>query len=632
MNKNKLAPKRVGELRTSQLMFNYGVGALVDLPRFAVLVQGLDQWPHKPHEHNRVIVEPRLLEQVQKRHPTVTEMLAPPIPNEPPSNDPFDPLKRIGVIVETFPRWLVCPLCKTLAPYTPGATANHFELKYIPNRPAETRFVHTTCFFTKGRKSPQVVPARFLLACEHGHLDEFPWERFVHRGQLCPSSQPQLRLSEMGESGQVTELRVHCDSCTESARPMSDAFDKKRNGDIRACTGRHPHLKIEGEPCDLEARAISLGASNLWFPISMATIAIPASTGGADELMKLVENKWELFNDVEALDELRSFRKFNKPAAALIRDYDDATVWQVIERVRRAQAGDTPPTPDNIRLPEWLRFSTADPSANDGEDFEIEQTAVPSEFSPYLDKVVLVHRLREARALIGFTRLSTQDDETAADIEIAPLSRHTLTWVPAHEVRGEGVFIQFKEELIQAWLARPAVQERNKAFYESHIRWGETRGIADYEKHYPGIRYILLHSFAHALMRALALESGYALSSVRERIYAQDETDDEPAMAGILLYTASSDSEGTLGGLVNLGRAAQLDAFIERALDDASFCSSDPLCAEHKPSREGRTIQAAACHACSLLPETSCERGNRYLDRSLLVPTVVDVPGLAFFD
>ena len=375
-----------------------------------------------------------------------------------------------------------------------------------------------------------------------------------------------------------------------------------------------------------------MGASNLWFPISIATIAIPAALSGADELRAIIENRWHHFVEVEEQSDVKSLRKFNKEAGALIREFDDAKVWQAIGQVRAAQDSDERIAPDNIRLPEWRRFSTADPRANDGENFEIEQTAVPVEFSKYIDKVVLVHRLREARALVGFTRLSTQDDETATEIEVAPLSRHALSWVPAHEVRGEGIFIQFREELIQAWLRRAAVRERDQAFKEAHNRWGETRGITDYEQYYPGIRYVLLHSFSHALMRALALESGYALSSVRERIYAQEATEDEPAMAGILLYTASSDSEGTLGGLVNLGRAEQLDVFMTRALDEASFCSSDPLCAENKPSREGRTIQAAACHACSLLPETSCEKGNRYLDRSVLVPTVDDLPGLAFFD
>lgn len=621
-------PNRVGELRASQLMFNYGVGALVDLPRFAVLVQGLHRWRVRPHEQNKVIREPRLLALVQKWHPQVGQLLAPPVPEQTMSNDPFDPIHKVGVPVTTFPRWMVCPKCKKLAPYEPGALGNHFELKYSPTRPSETRLVHKTCS-KMDKRPPQVVPARFLVACEHGHLDEFPWLTYVHQGEPCAT--PDLRLFEGGESGQVTELRVYCQSC-KVHRAMSDAFDQNRNADIKLCTGRHPHLDVEGEECTAEVRAMSLGASNLWFPLSLSTISIPAAGREGDKLKRSLINKWPLFSAVASEGELAMLRKFNPEAGALIAGQGDTAVWQTIERIRREKAGETPPVSDSIRLPEWAVLSAADSGIND-DDFEIEATAVSPSYASYIDKVVLVKRLREVRALLGFTRISTADDDTLEDVAMAPLSRQDLAWVPAHEVRGEGVFIQFREELIQQWLQREAVIQQDQAFLAAHLHWGKLRGLEGeaYEARYPGIRYVLLHTFAHVLMRAIALESGYALSSVRERIYAQEARDEEPAMAGVLIYTASADSEGTLGGLVNLGRGDLLEAFMDKAFDDAGFCSSDPLCAENKPSLAGRTIQGAACHACGLLPETSCERGNRYLDRAVLVPTLAERPGLAFF-
>ena len=100
-------------------------------------------------------------------------------------------------------------------------------------------------------------------------------------------------------------------------------------------------------------------------------------------------------------------------------------------------------------------------------------------------------------------------------------------------------------------------------------------------------------------------------------------------MAGVLLYTAAPDSEGTLGGLVRLGRPGELERHISRALEDMRLCSSDPLCADHEPEADG-SLHGAACHACLFAPETSCERGNKYLDRSLLVRTVRG--GRGFFD
>lgn len=199
---------------------------------------------------------------------------------------------------------------------------------------------------------------------------------------------------------------------------------------------------------------------------------------------------------------------------------------------------------------------------------------------------------------------------------MAPLSKHDLNWVPACEVHGEGIFIRFNEEKIRQWEQSEPVVKRNvmlRAGYEgwriAHHRNGNVG--------YPGARYYLLHTLAHLIIREFALECGYNAASIQERIYASN--DDQP-MAGILLYTAAADSDGTLGGLVDLGKADSLERILDLALHRAEICSSDPLCSMHNSS-EDRTLHGAACHACSFLAETSCEAGNRYLDRALVVPT-----------
>jgi hypothetical protein len=173
------------------------------------------------------------------------------------------------------------------------------------------------------------------------------------------------------------------------------------------------------------------------------------------------------------------------------------------------------------------------------------------------------------------------------------------------------------------------VIKHGSLFHEAHIAWRSMRRILPPEANDPTLRYVLLHTFAHALMRQLTLECGYTAASIRERIYALPAKSEGGPMAGILLYTAAPDSEGTLGGLVSLGQPNQLGYHIDGALDEMQHCASDPLCAEHT-SREDRTLHQAACHACLFAPETSCERGNKYLDRSVLVSTV-ERADLAFF-
>jgi hypothetical protein len=210
---------------------------------------------------------------------------------------------------------------------------------------------------------------------------------------------------------------------------------------------------------------------------------------------------------------------------------------------------------------------------------------------------------------------------------MASLCRGELEWVPANEVHGEGIFIQFDEAAVAEWEKREAVKRRSRKLEGGHKGWRNARKLAP-DEGYPGIRYAMVHTFAHLLLRELALECGYNAASIRERIYAK--SGDEHPMAGVLLYTASSDSDGTLGGLVELGKKEHLGRLIEHALSRAEICSSDPLCAEHNPEND-RSLHVAACHACTFIAETSCERGNRYLDRALLVQTLADSESAFFF-
>ncbi len=181
------------------------------------------------------------------------------------------------------------------------------------------------------------------------------------------------------------------------------------------------------------------------------------------------------------------------------------------------------------------------------------------------------------------------------------------------------------------WQEKAEVQKLQHDFLESHKAWRTLRKLDPPGEHFPGIRLVLLHSLAHALMRQIVLDCGYTAASVRERLYSRQPGEIGGPMAGILLYTAAPDSEGTLGGLVELGDPVTLGRHLEQALESMRLCASDPLCAEHRPDTLGRTIQGACCHACQFAPETSCERGNRYLDRSVLVNTFTGI-GTAFFD
>lgn len=608
----------VGELRPSQMMYTFGVGSIVDLPQFSAMVMGLDDWPMD--EGARVeIGEERLLEAVRSRvGPQVQKLFTPPFQPEragPPN--PWERAERIGVPVATFPRWMLCPRCQLLAPLSNGL----FELRPDLYHPDRTRYVHVGC--TKAKSPPPVVPARFLITCANGHLDDFPWIEYVHQGLTdCRST---LRLIEYGASGEARELEVRCDTCGKSRR-LAGAFGNAGKLSMPMCRGRRPHLRdYSPEPCDQQAKAILLGASNLWFPDVLTALSLPGQT--ASRLDALVEEQWVDLQHANSLDVLNFMRATGRLSAFFGYEIDE--IWQAVGRRRNRQPGaENAFDPTDLKSPEWEVF-THPAAAPVTESFRLRRVDVPVGMGAWFQQIVLAENLREVRAQIGFTRLEAPGEwgEVTAPQEERrmPLSRSSPLWVPASEVRGEGIFLHFREEAIREWLGQRAVGQRDDEFYESHKKWRQMRHIEPMEANYPGLRFVLIHTFAHALMRRLVLECGYTAASLRERIYARNPGDSESRpepMAGVLIYTAAPDSEGTLGGLVSLGEPQQLGRHIRAAFQDAQLCASDPLCAEHPPSIDGRTIHAAACHACLFAPETSCEVGNRYLDRSFLAPTL----------
>jgi len=356
----------------------------------------------------------------------------------------------------------------------------------------------------------------------------------------------------------------------------------------------------------------------------MSVISIPDTRTPVDDL---VRGLWDDFlSDVETPDDLTRVRK--KPTVATkLQGLDDSVVMDSIQRVRRGGFGQDRP----VKEVEFEALSEAKPELGsdvpEGDFYA--RVLPPSEWSaPWtgaIERVVLVHRLREVVAQVGFTRFEAAgpdiQGDLALDVKRAPLAIDT-SWLPAVENRGEGVFVQLRREVIEDWLRRPAVQHRGRRLQAGFELWkAEHEGSS---REFPGLPYYLLHSLAHLLLTAISLECGYPASSLRERIYAA------PGRYGILVYTGSSDAEGTLGGLVLAGR--EIRRHLARALEMGALCSNDPVCAFHVPEQhDHQPLLGSACHGCLLISETSCEQRNDFLDRALVVPTV-EVLGCESFD
>lgn len=624
--------RRVGAVRPSHLMFTTGVGALVDLPNFSVAVRGLDDWSYESVDVEPV-AEPRLLAEV-RRLPgcrEVTELRSAPWLDGL-DQDPTGPASRVGVPVAPFPTWLRCTACDTLA----SIESEEFEFENaLARRPQDARFSHRECPRKRSGRRPMAVAARFVLACTRGHLDDFPYAQFVHRGGACSTGAafPKLRMVDRG-GNLGANVEVRCMPCGER-RNLREVYGRRGAEKLPHCRGRHPHLAyFDPQGCTSELKVLVVGASNQWFGKVLSALAVPRT--GASELQTKVEQQWHALENLPGRDMLL-YARDHVPALKELTRWSLDEVWAAVERQRAASQEEGDHRTDgyvDLRTAEWEVFS-ADQLPEPTDDFTLRRDpeGVPGRLKDFYADVIQAERLREVRTLAGFTRLDAPDPDDPELVTLAPLARSKATWLPASEVRGEGIFLRVPEDLLHDWQERVEGTPSLRAHAAAYARFRRNRysdrisGPFDEMRHWPGTRYLALHTLSHLLIRTIALECGYSAASLSERVYA--DTDEEPR-SGILIYTAVPDAEGTLGGLVSLAEEEPLLRLTRRALTDARHCSSDPLCAERLPHDPADFLHGAACHVCLFVSETTCERGNRFLDRRFVVPLEPE-PELALF-
>ena len=587
-----------GQVRRSQVITTWGPGALIDLPRHAGIIGGLETWPGAGDLQE--IIDARLTRKLALMLGLVDPRLYAPPPD---ATAPGDPKRGIGVW--RFPEWFVVQ-------EAPGQQGQVRARRLVLRSMLDERGKFDGC---------AVVPTRFVRACPRGHIDDLNWRRFAHgAGDTCKR---QLWLDERGTGGDLADLTVRCECGKAEGLQKAAEFETRSLG---TCRGLRPWLgRGNREDCTLPSRLLIRTAANAYFPQVMSALSLPDHRTG---LQKLIGELWDDLSIVEDAADLAFLKK--KPRLAIkLAGLSDDDVLEAIGREKLGTAAERP-----VKQVE-LDAVLAVPEGF-GDDVPIDPNfharRLPeaiwrqSALSDGIAAVIQLHRLREVLALTGFTRFEAVtpdiDGEYDSDVERADLADEPK-WFPAVENRGEGIFVLLAPGAMRDWLGRPEVKERLDQLVQGHAEWAVRRNTV---RPFPGGPYVLLHTFSHLLLQSLAMRCGYPASSIRERIYV----DPAGERYGLMLYTASPDAEGTLGGLV--GQARDIEAHLAIALRAGGLCSNDPVCAQHAPGQglEGRSLHGAACHGCALIAETSCEMRNDYLDRALVVPTLA-VPGAAFF-
>ncbi len=630
---------KVGSARPSSLLYTYGPGSIMDLPGFATMPAGLDDWDRiwKRRQHIPAIEEPRLLDVARLHLGNQVESLRP-FPWQPKQN-PFSPDgDDLGIPARVFPQWLRCTGCDMLAPLPRFAYENTH-----PFRPDQARFVHNKCpgrrprggtkkKSSSKRQSPG-VPAQHLLTCTNGHLDEFPYDLWVHRGTHCPKVEsPALKMREPNLGGNIGSI-VECQSCGLT-RTMAEGRGRAGREKLpQVCRGRHPHLNAFDATCQALPALIMMGASNLWFGSIQSTIVMPRTAAEeqgalADRLRReLGADKLEKYStDLGIIRDLADGR-------VALGGIDDDQLGQIVseamapgesEEARLERRANWDPV--ELLVPEWeyLQQETLEPDA-DQPDLLVTEVERGPELPPGISRVIAVDKMKKINAVLGFTRLDEMDRVNDVARRLVKLTRDGKpTWIPATEDRGEGIFLQLDLDAVAAWEQTVEASALWQAHRQSHRRnfqrrFSETAKAVDPDSRLPSPRYWLLHTLAHILIREMAMTCGYGAASLTERIYGWTASPERRAAAGILICTTASDSEGTLGGLVALAEPRRLQDVVNAALRRMSRCSSDPICAMRTPSDPEDFLHGAACHCCTFASETSCERANRFLDRRFLL-------------
>jgi hypothetical protein len=588
----------LGGLRRSQAVSTHAPGAIVDFRpptggSVSGVATGLDAWDERSFKkglaHDQRVFEARL-----ERELGVKGFRLPPVA---PQQRPGVVRKNADVLLAVrFPSWLQCPHCHVLKP------ASSWN-----GREGDPALFCQSCTDENGvRQRAYVVPARFIRSCDHGHLDEFPWDLWVGHDLGCSRRKKGLRLKSGGGAG-LEALVLECLEC-EAKRSMDGCFsspDVKKLG-----CGGYRHWLGDSETCEAhDVHVLQRGASNIYFAVTLSALDIPP---WSDPL----QVKLQQGHDWHKLLGLPPEKRATYVELVDLPKSVGANAETILERVDLFLKRESSGSAERIRWEEYQQLIKPYVPFGEGEHFETRHQHIEPRIAAYFSRLVAVTRLREVRAFTGFTRI--QPPAGRKDKRIAKIAREPKDWLPAIEVRGEGIFLEFSAHAVRDWIDRaPEVKERAARIDAQHQKNWEARGGAPEERHAVTPQFLLVHSLAHALIEQLALTCGYASASLRERLYVGESPN---AMAGLLIYTASADADGTLGGLSRQARPSDFAATVARAIRGMEWCSSDPLCIEEKMALSHR-MNAAACHACLLSAETSCEEFNYLLDRAMLVGT-----------
>lgn len=622
-----MPPKR--PIRRSQLVSPWGVGQMINFPGDdCLMVAGLDLWEEKFRSITE-IDEFRISEERLAKRLGVKDFRLPPDFRDP-GPGVTNPSLKIPFV--RFPRWHYCTRCGHME----KVSIYHYQKPICPGIPFKTG---RSCSAIAANKRQALIPIRFITICPMGHIQDFPFMEWVH-GSAPTEGNHQLRLRAGRSSGALSGIEITC-TCGVS-KTMAGAFNENALAKIGVtCSGDRPWLGEEAERrnvhhCGQHLVVVQKGASNVYFSQTRSSIYLPQwERSVSSKLVEVLEKNWGFLTTGMENGTFQRVRFELVAERNFAEDKREFYTEKLIEAAKGRLIGEGSSNTDDSEEKYRKMEYDAILSGLGGENQDFHVTKISA--NAYSDSLTggsiregfasigLLHKLRETRAFVGFSRWLPDDGKSLEARKGFIKLGNSITWLPAIVVRGEGVFFEFNEIRLRDWASRPEVARRIRHLSNNYNRERTKRGQ---EGRNITAQFVLLHTFAHLVINQFSFECGYGSSALRERIYCDLQYHDLP-MNGILIYTASGDSEGSLGGLVRQGKPGNLEGIVSNAIENAKWCSSDPICIDSH-GQGPNSCNLAACHNCALLPETCCEESNMLLDRALLIGSSED-PDIGYF-
>lgn len=652
-------------VRSSQLLSPFGVGQIVNFPKeLSLMVCGLNLWDEKI-EQGKVnrgidsIKESDLrFNEIRLQNALEVDYFVKPFEYK----TAGEKNNYLEIPAVRFPGWHYC--------------TNHKcgRMTHVPLSQPSEKIECISCWDGQSRFKWKMNPVRFVAACPSGHIQDVPFKEWVHNGVIPKDSlKHEISYHAGGGSGDLGSINIKC-SCgvrrslaglmniRKDGEKVFDSalarvgynkedghkFDSSNPNDNNPlgqyCKGYRPWLGFEGvnnaNGCNNHLQVLIRGASNVHFSEIQSAIYLPSSS---EESNKYVN---QVIDDLGKDNLLRYYKndKINKASdgmqmlpviletQSVVRNgciSKEDLLSGIIDELSSKDESDEEsemPSELKLRLEEYSYILKGRDSENSDLKAIVktfEKYAEQDILEKYFDCVVLIEKLKETRVFKGFSRINPMNK-----INKRELSNKPVKWLPAVEVYGEGIFLKFNDEIVDSWLKEYGGKHEN-IINRYHASMLKRRPQDDLKSINPF--FVAMHTFAHLLIKKLCFDCGYGSSSLREKLYFSD--DHETRMNGVLIYTSSGDSEGSLGGLVRQGKAANLGVLIKNAIAEAEWCSADPVCSDiGQSSGQGPdNVNGAACHNCCIIPETSCEEFNMLLDRTTVIGTL-DNPEIGFFN